>query len=165
MTLYEIDQSLMDLMEQVDPETGEFTGDPEAWEALNLEREVKLENTALFIKDLRGRIAAFTCEIVNLQKRQKVLKAKEAWLLENLRRSLDGQSFETTRCTLKFKKNPESVKVEDKEACMRWAETYAPEAIKYAEPELVKQDLKTLLKNGVEVPGCRLAQDTRLEVK
>lgn len=165
MTLYEIDQGLLEIMETVDPETGEWIGDPEAWEQLNMEREAKLENTACYIKNLRAQIAAFKDEVRTLQRRQKVLENREAWLMENLRRSLAGENFETTRCALKFKKNPETVRVTDKEACMRWAETYAPEAIRYAEPELVKSDLKVILKNGVEVPGCELARETRLEVR
>lgn len=165
MTLYEIDQELLDLMESVDPETGEWSGDPEAWARLSLERESKIENTACYIKELRGKIITFRDEIRTLQKRQKVLENKEAWLLENLRRSLGGQNFETVRCALKFKANPEAVKITDREAALRWAETYAPDAIRYAEPELNRADLKTILKNGVEVPGCELARETRLEVR
>lgn len=165
MTLYEIDQELLALMNDTDPDTGELLASPEDWDRLNMEREDKLEGTACYIKDLRVRINGFKEEIRSLQKRQKVLEHKEAWLMENLKRSLAGENFETTRCTLKFKKNPETVRVTDREACMRWAETYAPDAIRYAEPELVKADLKTILKNGVDVPGCELARETRLEVK
>lgn len=165
MTLYEIDQALLDLMDTTDPETGEWVGDPDAWEQLNMEREAKLENTALFIKDLRAQIAAFKNEVRTLQRRQKVLENRETWLLENLKRSLNGQNFETARCALKFRKNPETVSVSDLEATMRWAETYAPDAIRYAEPELKKNDLKILLKTGVPVPGCALVQETRLEVR
>jgi len=165
MTLYEIDQELLALMNDTDPDTGELLASPEDWDRLNMEREDKLEGTACYIKGLRVWINGFKEEIRSLQKRQKVLEHKEAWLMENLKRSLAGVNFETPRCTLKFKKNPETVRVTDREACMRWAETYAPDAIRYAEPELVKADLKTILKNGVDVPGCELARETRLEVK
>lgn len=165
MTLYEIDQALLDMMETVDPETGEWAGNAEEWDHLNMERDQKLENTACYIKDLRVQIQGFRDEIMSLKRRQKILENKEAWLIENLKRSLAGANFETTRCTLRFKKNPETVKVTDKEACLRWAETYAPDAIKYAEPELVKNDFKVILKNGVDVPGIELVRETRLEVK
>lgn len=165
MTLYEIDRELMALMSETDPDTGELLATTEDWDRLNLEREAKLEGTACYIKDLRVRINGFKEEIRSLQKRQKVLEHQEAWLMENLKRSLAGANFETTRCTLKFKKNPETVRVTDREACMRWAETWAPDAIRYAEPELSKADLKVILKNGVAVPGCELARETRLEVK
>lgn len=165
MTLYEYDKALLDLMESVDPETGEWNGNPEDWDRLNMERDQKLENTACYIKDLRGQILTFRTEIRTLQQRLKGLESKEKWLMDNLRRTLDGQNFETTRCSLKYKKNPETVKVEDREATLRWAEIYAPDAIKYMEPELSKNDLKVILKNGVDVPGCHLAQEMRLEVK
>lgn len=165
MTLYEIDRELMALMSETDPDTGELLATTEDWDRLNLEREAKLEGTACYIKDLRVRINGFKEEIRSLQKRQKVLEHQEAWLMENLKRSLAGANFETTRCTLKFKKNPETVRVTDREACMRWAETWAPDAIRYAEPELSKADLKVILKNGVEVPGCELTRETRLEVR
>ena len=165
MTLYEIDQALLDLMDSTDPETGEWTGDPEAWERLNLEREAKLEGTACYIKDLRVRINGFKEEIRSLQKRQKVLENREAWLLDNLKRSLAGENFETTRCRLRFKQNPETVTVLDQTAALEWASRYAPDAIREREPELSKPELKILLKAGVEVPGCELARSMRLEVR
>ena len=49
-TLYEIDESIKAL---IDEETGEIA-DFEAFEALNLERDAKLENIALYIKDLKA---------------------------------------------------------------------------------------------------------------
>lgn len=165
MTLYEIDRELMALMSETDPDTGELLASPEDWDRLHLEWEAKIESTACYIKDLRGQINAFKEEVRNLQKRQKVLENREAWLMENLRRSLAGENYESTRCSLRFKKNPETVQVTDKEACLKWAETWAPEAIRYAGPELNKADLKVILRNGVEVPGCELARETRLEVK
>ena len=165
MTLYEMDQALLDLMEAVDPETGEWAADPEAWEQLNLARGQKLEDTACFIKDLRVQIEAFKAEIRELQRRQKVLENKEAWLMENLRRSLDGANFETTRCALRFKRNPESVRLTDADAAMNWALTNAPDCLRYKPATLSLSDLKAELKKGTSIPGAELVQDMRLEVK
>lgn len=165
MSLYQIDQELQALMETIDPETGEWTGDPEAWERLNLERERKLENTALYIKDLRAEAAAIKGEIETFQRRLKTLQNKEAWLLENLRRSLDGQNFETTRCQLRFKKNPESVRLTDEDEAMRWAIEYAPDCLRYKPSTLSLSDLKAEIKKGAVIPGAELVRETRLEVK
>jgi phage host-nuclease inhibitor protein Gam len=165
MTLYEIDQNLAALMDAVDPETGEWIGDVQAWESLSEERDRKLENTALFIKELRGDIAKFKAEIETLQKRMRVLMNKEAWLLENLRRSLDGQMFETPKCVVKFKSNPESVKYTDEKAVMAWAVEHAQECIKIAEPELSKAEIKKKLQSGTEIPGAELTRTVRMEVK
>lgn len=165
MTLYDIDQALLDLMDTTDPETGEWVGDPEAWERLSLERERKLENTALYIKDLRADAAAIKGEIDTFQRRLKTIQNKEAWLLDNLRRSLDGQNFETSRCQLRFKKNPESVRLTDEAEVMRWAREYAPDCLRYKPATLSLSDLKAELKRGTEIPGAELVRETRLEVK
>lgn len=165
MTLYDIDQALLDLMENVDPETGEFTGDPEAWEALSLARETKLDNTACLIKDLQARAKDIAAEITNLQKRKKALESKAAWLMENLRRSLDGQNFETARCSVKFKKNPESVRFEDEQAVLDWAIEYRQDLLRYGKPSLSKEEIKALLRQGEEIPGAALVRETRMEVK
>lgn len=165
MSLYTIDLELMELMEAIDPETGEWVGDQEAWERLNMERDAKIENTGLYIKDLRVDIAGHREEIRRLQAKVKTMENKIAWLSENLKRSLNGESFETTRCSLRFKVNPYSVKIDDEDQVMRWAEIYAPDAIKYAEPELKKAELKKIIASGDTIPGAHLEQEVRLEVK
>lgn len=165
MTLYEIDQSLLEIMEATDPETGEWIGDLDAWESLNQARETKIENTALFIKELRGDIAKFKGEIETLQKRLKTLQNKEAWLLENLRRSLDGQNFETARCTVRFKRNPESVRFTAEDETLKWCVEHRQDIIRYGKPTLSKDEIKALLKAGEEIPGAKLVRETRMEVK
>lgn len=165
MTLYEIDQELLDLMEAIDPETGEWAGDPEAWDRLNMERDQKLENTACYIKDLRGDIAKLKGEIETLTKRMRTLQNKEAWLLDNLRRSLDGQNFESARCQLRYKKNPESVRLTDEAAAMAWARENAPDCLRYKPATLSLSDLKQEIKKGASIPGAELVRDMRLEVK
>lgn len=164
MTLYEIDQSLMEIMESVDPETGEWIGDTEAWERLNLERDVKIENTALFIKNLRSEALAIKGEETTLAKRRKRLERKIEWLEGNLKLSLDGSPFETARCAIKFKRNPESVAYTDEKAAMQWAIEYAQDCVKYAAPELSKSAIKARLKAGEAVPGAELVRETRMEV-
>lgn len=165
-TLYEIDGALLRMMEEsVDPETGEFLPDQEAWDRLQMEREVKLENTALYIKDLRARAGDIAEEAKNLQARRKALENRADWLAENLRRSLDGASFETARCVVKFKKNPESVKYTDEDAVMAWAVEYAQDCVRVPPPELSKAAVKARLQKGEAVPGAELVRETRMEVK
>lgn len=169
MTLYDIDQALMDLMEAVDPETGEFTGDPEAWETLNLARETKLDNTACLIKDIRGDIAKIEAELKSNQERLKAkinaLKRKEAWLMTNLERSLGGESFESARCSVKFRQNPEKVRFENEQAVLDWAIEYRQDLLRYGKPTLSKEEIKALLRQGEEIPGAELVRETRMEVK
>lgn len=166
MTLYEIDRQLCDLIEaSIDPETGEFAPDPEAWDRLQMERDQKIENTACYIKELRLRIAGLKAEADTLQKRRKVLENREAWLMENLTRSLDGQNFETARCQIRHKRNPESIRILDEDAVMHWAQLCAPDCLRYKPPTISLSDLKAEMKKGAEIPGAELVRETRVEVK
>lgn len=165
MTLYEIDRALVALMSETNPETGELLASPEDWDALQMERNAKLEGTACYIKELRARIGALKDETKTLQARQKALESKEAWLLENLRRSLDGESFETAKCQVKFKRNPVSVRISDEDEVMAWAREYAPDCLRYKPATISLSDIKAELKKGVMVPGAELVRETRLEVR
>lgn len=165
-TLYEIEDALLRLMEEsVDPETGEFCPDQEAWDRLQLEREVKIENTALYIKDLRARAEDIAEEAKNLQARRKALESRADWLAENLRRSLDGQSFETARCVVKFRQNPASVLYTDQDAVMAWAVENAQDCIVVPPPQLSRSAVKARLQKGETVPGAELLRGIRMEVK
>ncbi len=164
MTLYEIDQRLFELLEQVDPETGELLASPEDFAQLQMTRKEKLENTALYIKNLRSEAVAIKGEEDILAKRRKRIESKISWLESNLKASLGGNSFETSRCSVKFKQNPESVKYTDEKAAMAWAVEYSQDCIKFAPPTLSKADIKKKLKSGEQIPGVELVREIRMEV-
>ena len=62
MTLYEIDQRITEL---VDPETGELL-DFDAFQALQMDRQEKIENAVLWYKDLIAPAKASKEEVENL---------------------------------------------------------------------------------------------------
>jgi hypothetical protein len=92
MTLYEIDQKLMEL---VDPETGELL-DYEAFAAFQMEREEKIENMGLWVKELSAESAAIKQEIDNLTKRKTAADKKAESLKRYLSLILNGQKFKIT---------------------------------------------------------------------
>ena len=166
MTLYEIDKALEDLVNQtVDPETGVFDGDSSAWEELVMAREKKIENTALYIKNLKTVIEDMKEEEAHLRRRREVLENKCGWLWKNLQASLGGQTFETARASIRFKQNPPSVAIQDPDKAMAWAQESCPDAIQFSRPTLSKGTLLRMLKDGEEIPGCELVQNVRMEVK
>ena len=57
MTIYEINAAML---ECIDPETGEV--DAEQLEALNMLREQKIENAALWLKNLKSDVAELKAE-------------------------------------------------------------------------------------------------------
>ncbi|MBP0986458.1 MAG: siphovirus Gp157 family protein, partial [Oscillospiraceae bacterium] len=83
--LYEIDQDILDC---VDVETGEIL-DTEKLDALQMERETKLEGVALWVKDLKAEAAAVKEEADKLTARKKALDNKieglKTWLLYALK--------------------------------------------------------------------------------
>ena len=72
MTIYEIDQSIASL---VDPNTGEI-GDYDMFCELQMEREAKVENMALWIKNLNAEADAIKAERDNLYEREKAARNK-----------------------------------------------------------------------------------------
>ena len=79
-TLYEIENEILAL---IDPETGEIT-DYEAFEQLQIDREQKLENAALLIKNCEADIAAYKAEQAVFDK--KIERAKTT--LESVKKYL-----------------------------------------------------------------------------
>ena len=115
MTLYEIDQAIQGL---VDPETGELM-DYEAFAALQM--DAKIENMALWYKDLMADAKAIKEEADTLNERRKALENKAERLKSYLSLALDGEKFQTARCSVTFRKTS-SIQVSNPEALIRWLE-------------------------------------------
>lgn len=165
MTLFEIDAQMEALTAAMtDPETGEFTGDFDAWNALQMARAEKLEKSGVYLKKWTAQITALKNEEEALAKRRKVLTRKRDWMRENLARSLDGENFETAAVAMRFKRNPEKVVYTDEAETVSWAQQYAQDCLKEPRPELSTAAVKKRLQTGEAVPGAELVQETRLEV-
>ena len=75
MNIYEIEQAITDL---VDPETGEIT-DFEALDALSMARDEKIENVALWTKNLNAEAKAIREEekaLAEYQRKRDLAKAE-----------------------------------------------------------------------------------------
>ena len=108
MTLYEIDEEILNL---VDQETGEII-DIERLEQLEMEREKKISNVGCWIKDLKAEAEALKAEKNNLAKRQTVCENKVEQLKDYLSRALNGMKYKDSRCSISYRKS-ESVEVDD----------------------------------------------------
>ena len=93
MTLYEIDEAILACTDQ---ETGEII-DPEALTALQMERDRKLENVALWVKDLKAEAEAIGNEVKALTARKKAAENKAERLKEWLVTALGGEIFKTSK--------------------------------------------------------------------
>ena len=153
MTLYEINAAITDC---VDAETGEVI-DFERLVALNMERETKLENIALWIKDLNAEAAAIKAEKMKLAERQAATENKAESLKEFLSEQLGGQKLSTPRCVVSFRRT-KSVNVTD---LWKIPEDY----LKYSDPTPDKKALGEALKAGKTIEGAELVEKLSAIIK
>ena len=161
MSLYEIDQAILSL---VDDETGEIM-DWAAFDALQMERETKLENVACWYKNLVAEAAAIRQEEINLAERRRVLERKSERLKGYLTEALGGEKFQTAKCVVSFRK---TTKVEISDACKAaaWLEDNGhSDLVVYSAPTVSKTELCKILKTGEIVPGAELVDGLSVGVK
>ncbi len=152
-TLYEINESIMAL---IDEETGEIT-DIEALNALQIERDTKLENIALWIKNLKADAEMFKAEKQAFEKRQKRAENKAESLKNYLASALAGQKFKTARVECSYRSS-ESVNVTD-------ITVIPTEYLKFAEPTADKDAIKAAIKSGKEIAGAEIVSKQNLLIK
>lgn len=153
-SLYEIDQAILNC---IDSETGEIL-DIEMLSALQMEREIKLENIALWIKNLNSDMVAYKAEIDNFKQRYDAAKNKAEKLKEWLTEALGGQKMVTSKVQVTFRKS-ESVRIADE---LLIPEEYIKQKIETA-PDKVA--IKEAIKDGKTVAGCELVTNTNITVK
>ena len=158
MKLYEIDNAILDC---IDLETGEVI-DTERLDALNMERDAKIENVACWIKDLQAEAEAIKTEKQALAERQRVAENKAESLKKWLAYVLDGQKFSTAKCAVSFRKTE---KVEISDVGMIRLMKEHDELLTYKDPEPNKTAIKQALKDGLSVEGVHLVQNTSTIIK
>lgn len=152
--LYEIDQAIMDC---IDFETGEIL-DAERLNALQMERNSKIENVACWIKNLTADALAYKAEKEAFAEREKKALKKAEELKAWIAGALGGQKFSTWRCAVSFRKS-EAVEIED--------ETLLPPELKTEKITYTpnKTAIKEAIKAGQEIPGAQLVERINPTIK
>ena len=156
MTLFEINEQIQKAIELgFDPETGEIL-DASALEQLQIDRDEKIENICLYIKDLTAEAKALADEAKALSER-KERSAKKAESLKNyLQAMLDGQKWKSSKAAVSYRKT-QSVVVDDLEALK-------PEFLRIKK-EADKTAIKEVLKAGAAVSGAHLEEKQSMSIK
>lgn len=158
MNLYEINEAIMNC---IDEETGEVV-DIEALNNLSMERDSKIENLALWYKNLMADAEALKTEKNAFAEREKSAKSKAESIKRYLSSVLQGEKFTTDKCALSFRKS-ESIEILDLEAFM--SDDKAENYLKYSEPTINKAELKKALKQGEEFKGVLLSSNSNIQIK
>ena len=153
MNLYEIDQAILDC---IDPETGEIL-DFDRLSELQMERETKVENVALWIKNLTADAAAYKAEKDIFAEREKQAKTKAESLKKWLTNALEGNKFTTSKVAVSFRRS-EAVEVDEEHVPKKWMVkkvTYVPD----------KTAIKNAIKQGAKIKGCALVERDNIQIK
>lgn len=141
MSIYDIDSAITAL---IDTETGEVT-DEEAFDALQMERDVKVENIGLLLKNTVAEAKAIKEEEQVLSARRKTAENKVERLKNLLAYALNGDKFSSPRLKVSYRK---SSTVELAEGFTDWAEVHADDLLTYSEPKPNKTAIKEAIKDG-----------------
>lgn len=165
MTLYEIREQIdMLINASTDSETGELLIDPAELEALEIAREDKIEQLALYVKNLNAEAAAIKTEVDNLTVRMRSAKNKADRIRDAIAQELGGEKFSSARVSISYR-NSTAVELDD---CgfITWAMSNGKsEYLRQKPPEPDKKAITDALKAGEEIPGAELVTRTSITIK
>lgn len=161
MSLYNIDAAIMAL---VDPETGEILN-YEAFAALQMEREQKIEQMALWHKNLIAEAAAIKAEEANLAARRQRIEARAEKLKGYLHDALGGEEFTTARVACSFRAS-QRVEIPDEAAFIRaMQEAQHWEYLSFLPPKANRAAITKAIKAGQTVEGAELVRHNNITIK
>ena len=155
MTLYEIAKELENFEFEIDEETGEIIN-MEKLDEITLARDEKIENIALWIKNLDAEASAIREEEKNLAERRRSKEKKVESLKKYLSLVLEGEKFESARAKISYRKS-EIVVADDL--------LVIPEKYWRVKTELDKTAVKTAIRGGNVVEGCHLEENRTMQIK
>lgn len=169
MNIWEIDARIEEILqleeeELVDNETGEIILVSDKLEQLEMERDKKIENAALAVKNMTAEVNAIKAEEKALYERRKALENRtesfKRFLMMALTRA-DGthEKFSTCRAAVSVKFNPPSVVISDEAILphefMREKITVSPD----------KAQIKEVLMRGIEIPGASIERGRSVVIR
>lgn len=153
MRLYEIDNAIM---ECVDEETGEVV-DIDRLNALEMERDAKIESVCLWKKDLEAEAKAIGEEIKRLQERKRADENKAESLKSWVGYALSGAKFKTPKVSVSYRKSTSTEFDGDVNTL--------PDKYCTIKREVSKTALKEALDAGEVIEGARLVQKESVIIK
>ena len=152
-SLYDINSEILSC---IDAETGEII-DVERLQALQMEREQKVENVALWYKNLLSDAAQYAEEESRFKAKKQRAQAQAERLKEYLFGSRAGEKYKSPRVSISYRTAPRVI-VDD-------VLDLPPQFVKFAAPEPKKSDIMAAIKNGEEVRGAHVEATQSIVIK
>lgn len=147
----------LDAEHVVDTEDGEILN-LQQFEALQMERDQKIEGMCCYIKNKLAEAEAIYAEIDTLSQRASVMKKEAERCKAYLAGALYGEKFETPRCKITWRKS---------EVCNVLSMEEIPDEYKRTKVtvDADKTAIKKAIKAGAEVPGAEVIQKLNMTLK
>ena len=155
-TLYELTDALKNFELYIDEETGEILNSDEL-DALELERDTKIENIALWVKNLLSDAEAYKREKDNFYSKEKAAKNKAERLKGYLEYVLAGDKFKSDRVTISYRKS-ESLDIAD-------GANVPDEYLKQVAPTVDKMAIKEAIKEGAVIDGITIVEKQNMQIR
>lgn len=155
-TLYELVKEIENFDLDIDEETGEILNMDEL-DALQLEKDAKVENICLWIKNLKSDAEAYRSEKKAFEQKIRAAENKAARLTAYVDYILAGDKFKSSKVSVSYRKS-EQIECAD-------LLDVDVDYLRYKEPELDKKKIKDAIKAGIEVKGCQLVERQNLQIR
>lgn len=132
------------------------------------EISVKADGYGRLIKNLEAEADGLRKEEQRLAARRKAKESNAIWLKQHLEQAMIAQNkkkISTDLFTFSLQNNPPAVKIQDKDAFIRWAEMECPTYLSYSAPQVNLKAVAAAIKAGEVVPGATLEQGQSLRMR
>ena len=171
MKLYEVNAAIQSTLDRLDfdPETGEIGENTEAvldeLDALEMERDRILEYIAMVALNIRSDAAALKAEEDRLSKRRKALERKDEKIISILDRECGGEKKDLGFATVSYRKSDSLEVIDPAKACAWLHDNGHNDCVRIKPPEVIKDEVKKLIKNDAKIPGVKLVIKNNCSLK
>lgn len=163
-TLYQIDGRIAAALENLADEDGVINEEAaaELEQLEEVDRPLKIEACALFVKDRRAMAAAIRAEEVALAARRRRYEADAERVEKILAASLNGERFETPRALITWRRS-RAVELEDG-AETRWDDDQISRFLVFSH-RINKQAVADAINHGEDVPGAAIVERQNMSIE
>lgn len=165
--LYTLAQEFRQLLDDIDsgviPE--EAIGD--TLESVECALDDKLENVAVFIKELKSDVDALAAEEKALRDRRESKQRKLERMTDYLtaQMQLTGKKkLERPRASISIRRS-EAVEISDEAEFLRWATGHRDDLLTYKAPAISKSAIKLAISDGEKIPFASIVERGKAAVK
>ena len=155
-TLYELNQKFNEFEFEIDEEIGEILN-AEELDKIELERNEKLENIGLWIKNLESDAEAYKREKDSFAEKERLAKNKVESLKKYLNFVLNGDTFKSDRVNITYRKSTALNVIDEYVIPKKYFVKQAP--------KLDKKAVKDAIKSGKKVKGAEIIEKENIQIK